>query len=129
MLILNRFAGEAICIGDNITIVVVEVRGDKVRLGIEAPREVRVHREEVAKAIAREAGQQEPQKIYSQRALIDACEEAEVFLERVYAGELIDPQVLSDVLARLRRAHEGVDRSVSVNTLEPNAKRYGRQDR
>ncbi len=53
MLILSRKVGERIVIGDNVTIVVVEVRGDKVRLGIEAPKEVPVHRKEVYDAIQR----------------------------------------------------------------------------
>ena len=53
MLVLSRKKDESILIAGNIRIVVVEVRGDKVRLGIEAPREITVHREEVAEAIAR----------------------------------------------------------------------------
>nr|WP_127783040.1 carbon storage regulator CsrA [Rhodococcus sp. X156] len=47
MLILTRRAGESIMIGDDIVITVSEVRGDAVRVGIEAPRAVQVHREEV----------------------------------------------------------------------------------
>jgi carbon storage regulator len=47
MLILSRKTNESIVIADNIVITVVEVRGDKVRLGIEAPKEVPVHRREV----------------------------------------------------------------------------------
>lgn len=54
MLVLSRKKNESIIIGDNISIVVVEIRGDKVRLGIEAPREVSVHRNEVYEAIKRE---------------------------------------------------------------------------
>ena len=49
MLVLSRHLGERIFIGDNIVITVVEFRGgDKVRLGIECPKEIPVHREEVA---------------------------------------------------------------------------------
>ena len=47
MLVLTRKKGEKIVIGENITITVVEIRGDKVRLGIEAPKDVGVHREEI----------------------------------------------------------------------------------
>ena len=47
MLVLSRRFGEVICIGKDIRITVVDIRGDKVRLGIEAPREVRVMREEI----------------------------------------------------------------------------------
>ncbi len=53
MLVLSRMRDESIIIGDDITIMVVEVRGDKVRLGIEAPKEVPVHRNEVYEAIRR----------------------------------------------------------------------------
>lgn len=47
MLVLTRKRGERVIIGDNITVEVVEVRGDKVRLGFVAPKEVSVHRQEV----------------------------------------------------------------------------------
>lgn len=54
MLVLARKKGQTIVIGDNILVTVVEIRGDKVRLGVEAPREVPVHRQEVYDAINRE---------------------------------------------------------------------------
>ena len=54
MLVLSRQRDESIIIGDNIVVTVVDVRGDKVRLGIEAPREVSVHRREIYEAIQRE---------------------------------------------------------------------------
>jgi carbon storage regulator len=53
MLVLSRKKDESIVINNDITIVVVEIRGDKVRLGVEAPKEVPVHRREVFEAIAR----------------------------------------------------------------------------
>ncbi|MBX3422299.1 MAG: carbon storage regulator CsrA [Pirellulaceae bacterium] len=53
MLVLSRKKNESIVINNDITIVVVEIRGDKVRLGVEAPREVPVHRREVYEAIQR----------------------------------------------------------------------------
>jgi len=53
MLVLSRKKDECIVINNDITIVVVEIRGDKVRLGVEAPKEVPVHRREVYEAIAR----------------------------------------------------------------------------
>lgn len=55
MLVLSRKRDEKIVIGDNIVITVIEVRGDKVRLGIEAPSDVPVHRQEVFDAIQRNA--------------------------------------------------------------------------
>ncbi len=51
MLVLSRKKNESIVVGDHITITVIEVRGDKVRLGIEAPKDVTVHRREVYDAI------------------------------------------------------------------------------
>lgn len=54
MLVLSRHRDESIMIGDNIVITVVDIRGDKVRLGIEAPQDVPVHRQEVYEAIQRE---------------------------------------------------------------------------
>jgi carbon storage regulator len=53
MLVLSRKKNESIVINNDIRIVVVEIRGDKVRLGVEAPREVPVHRREVYEAIQR----------------------------------------------------------------------------
>lgn len=53
MLVLSRKKNESIIISDDISIVVVEIRGDKVRLGVEAPRNVPVHRREVYEAIKR----------------------------------------------------------------------------
>lgn len=53
MLVLSRKKNESIVINDDISIVVVEIRGDKVRLGVEAPKEVPVHRREVYEAIKR----------------------------------------------------------------------------
>ncbi|MDR3301984.1 MAG: carbon storage regulator CsrA [Spirochaetaceae bacterium] len=54
MLILSRKRDEKIVIGDNITVTIIEVRGDQVRLGINAPKHVKVYREEVFEAISAE---------------------------------------------------------------------------
>lgn len=56
MLVLSRHRDESIMIGDDIVITVVDIRGDKVRLGIQAPADVPVHRQEVYDAIQREKG-------------------------------------------------------------------------
>ena len=53
MLVLSRKKNESIVINNEITMVVVEIRGDKVRLGVEAPKEVPVHRREIYDAIVR----------------------------------------------------------------------------
>ncbi|MEN1678685.1 MAG: carbon storage regulator CsrA [Planctomycetota bacterium] len=54
MLVLSRQRDESIIIGDNVVVTIVDVRGDKVRLGIDAPVEIPVHRREVYEAIQRE---------------------------------------------------------------------------
>lgn len=65
MLVLSRKKSESIVINDDITVVVVEIRGDKVRLGVEAPQNVPVHRNEIYELLQRQlaensAGQEAP---------------------------------------------------------------------
>jgi carbon storage regulator len=66
MLVLSRKKNESIIINDNITVTVIEIRGDKIRLGIEAPKDVTVHRREVYEAIqaqnANQAAAKAPQR-------------------------------------------------------------------
>ena len=54
MLVLSRQRDESIIINDNVVVTIVDIRGDKVRLGIDAPHEIPVHRREVYEAIQRE---------------------------------------------------------------------------
>jgi carbon storage regulator len=54
MLVLSRHRDESIMIGDDVVVTIVDIRGDKVRLGIQAPQHVPVHRQEVYEAIQRE---------------------------------------------------------------------------
>lgn len=54
MLVLSRTRDESIVIGDGVTVTIVDIRGDKVRLGIDAPKHVPVHRREVKDRIERE---------------------------------------------------------------------------
>jgi carbon storage regulator len=60
MLVLSRKKNESIVINNDITVTVVEIRGDKVRLGIVAPKEVPVHRQEVYDAIHAQASEAPP---------------------------------------------------------------------
>ena len=55
MMVLSRQKNESIVINDDITIVIVDIRGDKVRLGVEGPRDMTVHRSEVYEALHRHA--------------------------------------------------------------------------
>ena len=59
MLVLSRQKDESIMVGDEVEITIVDVRGDKVRLGITAPRSIAVHRKEVYEAIQREKEQEQ----------------------------------------------------------------------
>ncbi len=54
MLVLSRHRDESIMIGDDVVVTVVDIRGDKVRLGIQAPAHIPVHRQEIYEAIQRE---------------------------------------------------------------------------
>ena len=54
MLVLTRKAGESIVIGSDVVVTVIELRGGQVRVGIDAPREVEVHREEIYEEVRRE---------------------------------------------------------------------------
>ncbi|WP_417744724.1 carbon storage regulator CsrA [Rosistilla oblonga] len=74
MLVLSRHINERIMIGDNIVVQIIDVRGDKVRLGITAPRDIPVNREEVLQAIesgktAAQARHDAGQDLYSKKRL------------------------------------------------------------
>ncbi len=94
MLVLSRKKNESIVIGDSITIVVVETRGDKVRLGVEAPKEVPVHRREVFDAIRRnEAAAKAKEEIAAPEAEDEiAAPEAE--------DEIVAPEAEDEIVAR-----------------------------
>ncbi len=62
MLVLSRQKDESIMIGDDVQITIVDVRGDKVRLGIEAPKSIPVHRKEVYEAIKKKKKAAEDEK-------------------------------------------------------------------
>jgi carbon storage regulator len=76
MLVLSRKKNESIVINNDITVTVVEIRGDKVRLGIVAPKEVPVHRQEVYDAIhGKEGAEQAPPTVVVNKPL-DASDRA-----------------------------------------------------
>jgi carbon storage regulator len=60
MLILTRRVGETLMIGDKVTVTVLGVKGNQVRIGVNAPRDVSVHREEIFERIKREGGGEGP---------------------------------------------------------------------
>lgn len=76
MLVLTRKLGESIAIDDHIKIVVVQIKGKQVRLGIKAPKETKIHREEVYKAI------QDQNTQAAQSSLDDVSRISEEFLKK-----------------------------------------------
>ena len=60
MLILTRRVGESLMIGDNVTVTVLGVKGNQVRIGVDAPKEVAVHREEIYEKIRAETSKDAP---------------------------------------------------------------------
>jgi len=62
MLILTRHASESILIGPDVTVTVLAIRGTQVRLGISAPKDIPVHREEIAERISRENANKVPSR-------------------------------------------------------------------
>ena len=70
MLVLTRRINESIIINEDVSVLVVEVRGDRVRLGIEAPKDVTVHRKEVYDVI-KESSPDKPKKRKESRQLVE----------------------------------------------------------
>ena len=70
MLVLSRYRDESIHIGDDVVITVVDIRGDRVRLGISAPSHISVHRQEIYDAIA-EGRERPPKRHESERRIAD----------------------------------------------------------
>jgi carbon storage regulator len=66
MLILTRRVGETVMIGDNVTVTILGVKGNQVRVGVNAPKEVAVHREEIYERIKRETQQGSGQVVRGQ---------------------------------------------------------------
>lgn len=71
MLVLSRQKDESIIIGDDIEVIIVDVRGDKVRLGINAPRSISVHRKEIYEAIQREKAEKAEAEVEKAEAAKD----------------------------------------------------------
>lgn len=80
MLVLSRQRDESIMIGDDVEIIIVDVRGDKVRLGITAPKNIPVHRREIYDAIQREKSEkkesQEPQEPQDKKSKTESPKES-----------------------------------------------------
>ena len=81
MLVLSRRVGESIVIGDGIVVTVLDIRGDVVRVGVDAPREVKVHRQELLVELAD-----------TNRAAASASEESIADLSKLVGGKQDDPR-------------------------------------
>jgi carbon storage regulator len=80
MLVLTRRAGESVMIGDDVIITVLEARGDVIRLGIQAPRDVQVHREEVYRELQdsnREAASPTEDAVQAVTKMLETAEESD----------------------------------------------------
>ena len=97
MLVLSRKKNESIVINNDITVTVVEIRGDKVRLGIVAPKEVPVHRQEVFEAIRRDRPELAPRVIFMTGGVFTPA--AQAFLERVPNPRIEKPFDVDALLA------------------------------
>lgn len=73
MLILTRRVGETLMIGDQVTVTVLGVKGNQVRIGVNAPRDVAVHREEIYERIKREQGPQPARADHEHPEAADSC--------------------------------------------------------
>ena len=103
MLVLSRQRDETIMIGDEVEVTIVDIRGDKVRLGISAPREVTVHRKEVYEAIKREnraAAQVRPEDLGGSSG---PSQQGGPKLAGVGEGEALRPTVRAASPSALRR--------------------------
>lgn len=69
MLILTRRVGETLMIGDSVTVTILGVKGNQVRVGITAPKDVAVHREEIFQRIGREGASQAPDQASDESGL------------------------------------------------------------
>ena len=132
MLVLSRQKDETIIIGDDIEITVVDIRGDKVRLGVSAPKEISVHRKEVYDAIRREnreAAQVKPEDLPNNTYDGDGSPmEPEVLdaLRAAYCAETVafpwqegDILMLDNMLAAHGRAPFTGPRRILVAMAEP----------
>lgn len=104
MLVLTRRVGEGIVIGTDVRVVVNEIRTDKVRVGVDAPASMPVHREEIAEAIAKQGGINQPRSMVYRDELVRTSLEAAGILDKVLVGEFIDPTAVQRCVEMLRRA-------------------------
>ena len=130
MLVLSRKKNESIVINNDITIVVVEIRGDKVRLGVEAPKEVPVHRREVYDAIHRacrsENGERDDEGIRHRRGevtrVVRLCRLCEPSLSRCDLDlvETLSPIFSSvSIVRRLRSSRHSLDGPTGADVTNP----------
>jgi len=92
MLILSRKIGEVLHIGDNITVSILEMKGNQVRLGIDAPKDVAVHREEIYEKIKTQAGLMKSEMLTAseKEQLRRRAKEASAYVRKVFKSSPAD---------------------------------------
>jgi carbon storage regulator len=110
MLILTRRIGEKLIVGGNVTVTVLSIKGNQIRLGIDAPREIKVHREEIYQKIQAEQAEKKASALNDRKAFILNDRKTSVLNDRKFSASK-DRETLA---LKARRKITGKEHSVAV---------------